>query len=133
MTYECYCDYDPATVSAFRWVKRSRKAHRCTECYKPILPGEPARVATWLYDGHWTTERRCARCQSLAEWCRVTVPCFCDMWGSLHQDAREMAAEVQREVPGVWMEYGRRILRCIKPDRWPLAYPARRPEDQPPC
>jgi len=58
----CSCDFDPCTI----WrdePRRARKAHRCSDCGGTITAGETYRSLAMLFDGEWSTAKRCADCQ----------------------------------------------------------------------
>jgi len=110
MSY-CECDYDYDPPKFYREkVVRARKQHRCTECRGPILVGEVYFRRT----GKWAdvkTYRECALCMELRAWATISVPCFCcNIFGELHERVREMVHDVAPKVPGVFMEYGRRMV-----------------------
>lgn len=110
MSYDCYCDYDPPRWINIRNVKAARKPHTCAECGAPIAVGEPYEYTSGMWDYH-DTFHVCTRCVELREWAKISVPCFCWAYGNLHEDVREMVREVYRDVPGFFMEYGRRMVK----------------------
>ena len=110
MSYDCHCDYEPAEYFSKRSVKAARKAHVCDECSKPIRPGEPYEYLAGKWDGWHGQFRICRHCQSLLEWALISVPCFCWGYGNMLQDIADMVAQVRRDVPGFFFEYGRRVI-----------------------
>ena len=110
MSYECSCDYEPAEYASKRSVKAARKQYSCDECPALIRPGEPYTYIHGKWDGYHATFRTCRHCQSLLEWARISVPCFCWGYGNLLQDIADMVGEVRRDVPGFFFEYGRRVI-----------------------
>jgi hypothetical protein len=68
-------------------VRTARKAHRCTECGRPIAVGESYRFLTGLLDGRWSTYRTCAHCLAAGEW--LDVMCGGYLLGGLAEELRE--------------------------------------------
>lgn len=81
---DCYCDYEPSTI----WNVTEPKArihHQCCECLGLIKPGERYKKADSLFDGRWSTYKRCADCQHIACELNRMLPCWCDVWGEFHE------------------------------------------------
>ena len=73
-------------------VQKSRKAFTCYECGDKIPAGSRYCWAKNLYDGLWTTYRRCLSCSALAE--LVTMESgYCPLWGDLHSTAQQMLGD----------------------------------------
>lgn len=49
-------------------VRKARKVHRCHECREPIAIAQRYEHATSLYDGHWSTHKRCLLCVEIAKY-----------------------------------------------------------------
>lgn len=112
MSYEsCYCDYDPPEWLSTRNVKAARKPHRCDECGVPIKAGEPYEYVHGKWDGYCSTFHTCMLCAELRQWALISVPCFCWSYGNLHDDVGDMVQETAPDVPGFFMEYGRRMIK----------------------
>lgn len=109
MSYDCYCDYDPPEFCAHRMVK-ARKQFRCEECGHRIQPGQLYERTSGKWDGYFCTFVTCRHCAGLREWARISVPCFCWTYGNVLEDIRDMVAQVRRDVPGFFFEYGRRVI-----------------------
>ena len=107
----CYCDFDPPEFYSARRIKSARKPHRCEECRREIKPGESYEVHNGKWEGAFDTFIWCSHCADLCAWARISVPCFCWYFGDLHENLRDMVREVARDVPGLFMEYGRRMIR----------------------
>ena len=61
----CSCDLESCDIYNERKVK-ARREHRCAECREPIKTGQKYIYLKSLYDGVWTTTKRCIPCQSIA-------------------------------------------------------------------
>lgn len=94
MSYDCSCDYDPASVyTATR--PKARKSHKCEECGGPIKPGETYERVFGVWDGYASTFKTCERCFDLRQWVKNNVPCFCWAHGNMLDDADEAVAEAR--------------------------------------
>lgn len=90
MAMNCGCNgtYDldacdgPADVWNEGRINATRKEHRCGECGEMIPSGTRCCYASWLYDGRWTTVRRCLKCSFVAE-AISTITGTCPLWGGL--------------------------------------------------
>lgn len=108
---ECYCDYDPPAWITTREIKAARKPHRCDECGAHIAPGDPYEYVCGKWNGYVDRFHTCRLCRELRQWAMISVPCFCWAYGNLHDDVREMVREVAHKVPGMFFEYGRRMIQ----------------------
>ena len=60
----CSCDMEPATV--YREVERKAiREHKCTDCGGVIGKRERYQSMACLFDGHWSTAKRCADCKHM--------------------------------------------------------------------
>lgn len=76
---ECVCDFGcEFIVDAWR---HARKAHRCEECGKTIVPGERYRYVMGKQDGDVWQAKCCEHCDDL--WANLTDLGFCRMWGGV--------------------------------------------------
>ena len=80
----CYCDYDPSTVWDVTEPK-ARKEHRCCECLGIIRPGERYKRVGSLFEGSWSTYKRCTDCQHVMCEISKVIECWCDVWGEFHE------------------------------------------------
>lgn len=110
MSY-CDCDYDydqPEFYDA-GIVKRSRKDHRCDECYGPIFVGESYERGAGKFDGNLFSHNECSTCLEIREWAKISMPCFCAYeFGTLIDRVEEMVGDVEREVEGFRDEWDAR-------------------------
>lgn len=109
MSIDCFCDYEPASFY-IKFTRKARKAHRCEECSRPILPGEKYELATGKWD--WiSTFKTCQHCVSMRDFMRNSVPCFCWAHGSMRDDLREAMEDAygraREEVRGLAFRIGR--------------------------
>jgi hypothetical protein len=116
VSYECSCDFEPAQFH-HTYRRKAGKLHHCVECGAPIHPGEAHRYDVGKWDGEVTDYRTCSRCDDLATWARISVPCFCYAFTLLHDSVREMVSEVRLDVPGFVMEWGRRMVAIRQAQR----------------
>jgi hypothetical protein len=66
-TCECEC-YDAEPMECCNIVFRAaRKPYTCTECERPILPGERYEQISGKLEGQWGTWRTCLGCQRLRD------------------------------------------------------------------
>ena len=113
MSY-CECDvYDDCDPPAFVQVIRphARKQYCCEECRGPILPGEVYLKIVGRWSDGVDTFRICSPCLELEEWAKISVPCFCSITGELHERVQEMVKDIAPKVPGLFFEYGRRMVK----------------------
>ena len=95
MPYEEGDDY--STIWRERLVK-ARKEHKCCECGGKIQPGEQYGYAEALYDGEWTTWKRCPSCLVLAE-LAGTLAGECALWGLLREQVSELNRGAYEVMP----------------------------------
>ena len=119
MSYDCYCDYDSPEWTSHRNVKKSRKQHKCEECRAIIPAGSTYEYVCGMWDGSINYFYTCNLCVELREWATISVPCFCWAHGNLLADVKDMVDNVRHEVPGLYFEYGRRMvkIRRVKMER----------------
>jgi hypothetical protein len=98
--FSCNCDYDPCDV----WdetKRKARKAHKCTECRGAIKPGETYTVINMLFDGSWSTAKRCEDCSvvvcDLGKLTKAHGGCFCYGIGQLPQDMCDLAGSTDEK------------------------------------
>jgi hypothetical protein len=46
-------------------IKKSRKLHKCSECYKHIDIGNSYQYVIGVWDGDWSSYKICDKCQGL--------------------------------------------------------------------
>ena len=98
MSYDCYCDYDPATIYSKRIVK-ARKVYRCEECPNRIQIGERYEYVFGVWEGYASQFKTCSDCTDLRQWVTNNVPCFCWAHGNMREDAREAIEEAAFRAP----------------------------------
>ena len=64
----CRVDYGDRSLMLGDESPVARKAHRCGECRREILPGETYRRMRLISDGSASTEKFCMHCNVAAEW-----------------------------------------------------------------
>lgn len=69
----------------------ARKEHTCSACRGSISPGDIYYRVRWIYDGHVSGVKRCARCQHIHEHLRAKGDG--DMWPDERLDCGEEYAE----------------------------------------
>jgi hypothetical protein len=113
VSYDCYCDYDPADVYS-PTIRTARKAHRCDECGGEVAPGEKYENTFGVWSGDASTWKTCAHCLELRTWVHNSVPCFCWAHGNMLEDARNTINDAYSragdEVTGLRFGYLRRLF-----------------------
>ena len=93
----CSCiyveDIDPAEFHNSR-VVTARKAHKCGECGKEILPGSKYEYNVGTWEGNFNTHKTCSICLELRN------EFFCDGWyyGQIHEYLWNHIQEVDGEI-----------------------------------
>lgn len=68
---ECSCtisiDHDGGPACHKEKIVTARKAHRCYECFKDILPGEKYEYVSGIWDGSPSTYKTCLDCKSIRD------------------------------------------------------------------
>ena len=49
-------------------IRHARKEHKCSECGRPIMPGEIYRSHFYVYDGNADTSKTCSHCCVGQDW-----------------------------------------------------------------
>lgn len=68
-------DCDPADIYV-AWTLKARKAHRCDECGRQIIPGEKYDRAKMLGEGYWSEFVTCAHCVVAEQWLQINCGGF---------------------------------------------------------
>lgn len=103
----CGCDADYPEF--FREVvRKAKKEHVCTECFRCIEIGEFYEYVCGLWDGHFLVYKTCSFCLDLRYFMTDLMPCFCIRYGGLREDAREALSELTIEEKDFWIK-GMRI------------------------
>lgn len=92
MSYDCFCDFDPAQVYSVR-LPRARKEYRCEECKGKIRVSEQYERVFAVWDNWPSTIRTCERCRDLRVWVKNNVPCLCWSHGNADQDMADAIDE----------------------------------------
>ena len=94
---ECACvyigDYDPPEFCKSKIVT-ARKAHKCGECHKEILPGSKYEYDVGVWDGQFDTNKTCLICREIRN------VFFCDGWffGQIHEHLWEHIMEMDGKI-----------------------------------
>lgn len=72
----------------------ARKDHRCEECRRTILAGEPYERHNMVYEHTASTHVICSHCAVLMEW--LSIECGGTVMGELIEDIEEHAQEYDR-------------------------------------
>ena len=86
---DCFCDYDVAPDFYSKALRFARVKHRCSECGKGIVAGEPYEGVSGKWDGVFCTFKTCCRCIDLRNHIAAHVPCFCWAHGGLLEAVRD--------------------------------------------
>lgn len=98
MTYDCFCDGDPASVYRSS-TPRAKKSHRCEECGTTILIGERYEYVFGIWDNSPASFRTCESCYDLRMWVKNNVPCLCWMHGDADTGMNESINDAYRRAP----------------------------------
>lgn len=80
----CDCDLDYPDVYRER-DRRARKGHRCSDCSGVISKGEVYTVISGLWDGSWSSYKRCQDCTTvLCDIGKLAGGCDCVPMGELY-------------------------------------------------
>lgn len=113
---DCFCDYEPASVYEAK-DHIARKQHKCTECNRPIWPGEVYEKVWAIWEMEPTTCKTCIRCLALREFVKASVPCFCWAHHNIIEDAMNTAEHYRHEAPGLWFGALRRRILIRRNER----------------
>src|SRR5690348_15982122 len=84
----CNTDYDPATVYN-EDIRKARKIHRCSECYRIITIGENYKRVEGLWGNKWYTFKTCQHCLVYQDW--LVKECRTFLHGGLQEEIFEHA------------------------------------------
>lgn len=87
----CDCG-DPPTLFESVTIK-ARTKHACGECGREINRGELYRRESGLWDGQWDHHKFCTDCTAVMEREFKADPCFCFIYGELHEAVEQAVAE----------------------------------------
>ncbi len=120
MSYDCYCDYDPPSFLCERILK-ARKEHRCFECRRTIVKGQPYERTAGVWNGSFSTYKICFACRTLREWVSISLPCFCWCYGNMLEDAAttisEACSRAPEEMKGVTFGFLRLLYKVKREPR----------------
>jgi hypothetical protein len=90
------CRVDGERADAYSVTRRvARKEHRCGECRRTILVGEPYDLHGMVYEGTASSHSVCTHCAVLTEW--LVQECGGTVTGELIEDIEEHAQEYRRD------------------------------------
>lgn len=107
---EWYCDCDSSSYPYRSVMRKAAKPHKCCECGFTIKIGDRYQYVTGLCEGSWFDCHTCKDCVDLIAFVTAHVPCLCIEHHNALEKLDEVMREVSREVPGLWMEYGRKRI-----------------------
>ena len=127
----CYCEGEPAEVYV-KTAHRARRVHRCSECGRAIERGEVYERVFAVWEGDPETLPMCFHCLSMIEFVTASIPCFCWLHHSLHEDVQNAIEEYAHEAPGLrfgWLRRKHAIGQLRRPTADELAAYRRRRND----
>lgn len=77
--------------------RKARKAHRCEECGRDIVPGETYYYYAGRWDGDFCDGKRCQHCEAVTHW--LNAVCGGYVMGELQSELTEH----YREGYGIWL------------------------------
>lgn len=89
----------------------ARAPHRCGECRRTILAGEPYERHRMLSDGFWSLHIICTHCAVLTDW--LGKECGGTVCGEMIEDIEEHAREYARSDLQSLASCARLQWRCI--------------------
>lgn len=125
----CMIDGDDDRVTVLHERHRTaRKEHRCAECGRGIVVGEPYLVERFINDGEASTHKTCRHCEAVRGW--LLSECGGWLYGGVAEDIGEHAQEGAGGLPVKLAAVG--ISRRWKRSdgrMWPVPrFPADRPK-----
>lgn len=115
--YACSCDAEMPEFHGAS-VRTARKPHKCYECSCPIQPGEKYEYTFGKWEGDISIFKTCLHCVELRDWAKISVPCFCWVYGDIHENIRDLVSEACKDMPSGWVfEWGRRMVRIRRRQR----------------
>jgi hypothetical protein len=93
----CYCPDEGSSEFYSRTHPRARKAHRCEECRRVILPGERYARHSQKWEGDVSSWPTCAQCDAwssaFARASRIVCGCSGHVVGEMWEQIAEFARE----------------------------------------
>lgn len=103
----CYADDAHGWVNVDTW-PTARKPHRCLECDRTILAGEPYKRTACIGDSTADTVVTCAHCARLADW--VMVLCGGYAFGEVLAGMREHLSRAEAPEWGTTFPWRDRLI-----------------------
>lgn len=91
---EIICDIDESVVVLFDKIVKSRKQHKCHECYRIIEKGEKYRSEKYVFEGKIDKHNTCLDCNSIREQFFSSF-----FYGDIRDMVCDFVAEVDGEIP----------------------------------
>lgn len=107
MGFACDCD-EPADVCNVTFQK-ARKSHKCCECGHEITSGQEYKRVKMLFDGFWSDDCICERCDDLQAAFQDLGYCYCvgeffeaysEWLDEQHPNGGEMATAIRQKHKG---------------------------------
>lgn len=112
----CMTDYDPPSVY-MKQERIARAEHRCDECGRKILKGEPYQYVSGVWDGYANSHKTCAHCEVVQQW--LMNNCHGFMHTQIGEDIEEHARDYNRPDLGRLYIGMRRQWARFKPSSFP--------------
>lgn len=96
--------------------RHARKEHRCDECYRTILAGEPYDYHHWVSPDGCGHHKLCSHCAVLMVW--ISRDCGGTILGELIEDIEEHATEYHRSDLA-WLATQARLQWRLIDGPWP--------------
>lgn len=91
----------------------ARKAHKCSECRREILPGERYMKVKTGMEGYVSVDTVCSHCEVLVEW--LAVNCGGSLLGEVIEEIEEHAQEYDRADLSILANWARAKWRTVAP------------------
>lgn len=117
LEYSGYDDGEAPVNFHCEIVAKSKLNHRCTECRGIIEKGESYERSSGIWDGHWSTYRKCTRCMALESAMEGHYRGFfhSSPFGEMLSDARQALPDLYSiDHPGRWFGVARKLVAVRK-------------------
>ena len=111
--YDNDCDAETPEVFHREIVAKSKLNHRCTECNGIVEKGQSYERSSGVWDGRWSTYRKCEKCMAFESAMEVHCRGFLggNPFGYMYENIRETMENVYSDVnPGRWFFVARRLV-----------------------
>jgi len=116
LNYDNGGDYDTVDVCHVETLK-ARVNHRCTDCYAIIEAGQFYERTASLFDGRWSTYRKCQHCMAFESTMEQHYRGFAggNAFGCMYEEIRNTLNDLYSvDHPGRWFSVARKLIKVRK-------------------